>query len=296
MCHPFAGARSRASGAARAPAAEHPGRGGATPGPHRGTAGPAGIPRRVRASGHRAGLGARVRPRRPDWLGRPPPLELLLRAAGARGQRHRRVAPRAARGDRCRHLVAGRGALRRAVRIDWGAGWKRVVFDVHNALGIWLLVPVLILSIAGVYFTWPQVYRDLVSRVSPVTRVPAPQSTEPAVAGAPPSLDAVIALVRTATPGHPFMRVELPGGPRSPYAVVTGRHASDGWRNTTTTFVDRYSGTVLEVRSGSQARPGATRWSSGSPRCTAGTSEGLSSTRSGPCSAWHRPCCSSRVS
>ncbi len=66
----------------------------------------------------------------------------------------------------------GRGALRRAVRIDWGAGWKRVVFDVHNALGFWLLVPVLILSITGVYFTWPQVYRDLVSRVSPVTRVP----------------------------------------------------------------------------------------------------------------------------
>jgi uncharacterized iron-regulated membrane protein len=148
----------------------------------------------------------------------------------------------------------GRAALRRAMRIDWGTGWKRVVFDIHNALGFWLLVPVLLLSITGVYFTWPQVYRDVVSRFSPVTRVPAPQSGEPAGAGAAPSLDAVIAQVRTATPGHPFMRVELPGGPRSPYAIVTGRHASDGWRNTTTTFVDRYSGAVLGVRSGSQAR------------------------------------------
>ena len=148
----------------------------------------------------------------------------------------------------------GRGRVARALRIDWGAGWKRVVFDLHNALGVWLVVPVLVLSVTGAYFTWPQGYRDLVSRVSPVTSRAAPRSTEPPVAGAVVSLDAVIAQARRAEPALRSLRVDLPGGPRAPYVVVAARHPADNPRRSTTTFVDRYSGAVLEVRRGSQAQ------------------------------------------
>jgi len=147
-----------------------------------------------------------------------------------------------------------RGQVGRALRIDWTAGWKRVVFDLHNALGVWLLVPVLVLSITGAYFTWPQVYRDLVSTISPVTRQPAPRSTAPASPGAAISLDAVIDRARQADPALRAIRVDLPGGPASPYVIVAGQDPSAGARNSTTTFVDRYSGAVLDVRRGSQAR------------------------------------------
>jgi uncharacterized iron-regulated membrane protein len=146
----------------------------------------------------------------------------------------------------------GRGQFARALRIDWGAGWKRVVFDLHNALGIWLLVPVLVLSVTGAYFTWPQVYRDVVSRVSPVTRRQAPRSTVPVTPGPSVTLDTVIARARQANPAQPAIRVDLPGTPTSPYVVVATRAPEDGARASTTTFVDRYSGAVLEVRRGGQ--------------------------------------------
>lgn len=148
----------------------------------------------------------------------------------------------------------GRGQLSRALRIDWGAGWKRVVFDLHNALGAWLLVPVLVLAITGANFTWPQVYRDLVSRVAPVSRRAArPRSTEPTVAGASIGLDAVIAQVRQANPARPAIHVDLPGGASSPYVIVAKHQAGDSLRDSTTTFVNRYSGAVLEVWRAGQA-------------------------------------------
>ncbi len=148
----------------------------------------------------------------------------------------------------------GRSQVSRALRIDWSAGWKRVVFDVHNALGVWLLVPVLVLSVTGAYFTWPQAYRDLVSRFSPVSRLPAPRSGEPSQPGARIDIDAMIDAAQRANPDRHVIRVDLPGGPRSPYVIVAGRHPGEGSRTATTTFVDRHSGAVLEVRRGSQAR------------------------------------------
>lgn len=147
----------------------------------------------------------------------------------------------------------GRRQIARALRIDWSAGWKRVVFDLHNALGAWLLVPVVVLSMTGAYFTWPQVYREVVSRVSPVTRREAPRSTVPLSPAEPVSLDVVIAQARRTNPAQPSIRVDLPGSPTSPYIVVATRGPEDGSRASTTTFVDRHSGAVLEVRRAGQA-------------------------------------------
>lgn len=147
----------------------------------------------------------------------------------------------------------GRGRVWRALRVDWGAGWKRIVFDLHHAVGAWLLIPVLVLSVTGAYFTWPQVYRDVVGRFSPLTRRAAPRSTVPAVPGAAVDLDALVARVRAAEPGRPWVRVDLPGGARAPYVLVASAAPDAPGRDATTTFADQYSGKVLEVRHGSGA-------------------------------------------
>ena len=148
----------------------------------------------------------------------------------------------------------GRAGVGRALRVDWRAGWKRVVFDLHHALGAWLLVPVLVLSLTGAYFTWPQITRDLISRISPVTRAAAPRSRAARDGSPVVSLDAVIARVQQANPAHTALRVDLPGGATSPYLLVSSAHPHAGPRQSTMTFVDRYSGETLEVRHGSQAR------------------------------------------
>ena len=148
----------------------------------------------------------------------------------------------------------GRGRVRRALRVDWRAGWKRVVFDLHNAVGIWLLLPVLLLALTGVYFTWPQVYRDAISRLSPVTRERPVRSTRPTPSSSRLPVDVVIKAARRQVPDLPWMRVDLPGDTAAPFTVVATLTAEGDLRHGAMLAFDQYSGALLALRRGSQAR------------------------------------------
>lgn len=148
----------------------------------------------------------------------------------------------------------GRGRVRRALQVDWRAGWKRVVFDLHNALGIWLLLPVLLLALTGAYFTWPQAYRAAIDRVSPVTRPPVLRSTPPSASAQPLSVDTVVAAARTHVPDLPWLRVDLPGHARAPFTVVATPTAAGDLRDGAMVSLDQYSGALLGLRRGDDAR------------------------------------------
>jgi uncharacterized iron-regulated membrane protein len=60
------------------------------------------------------------------------------------------------------------GATRwkRSLGIKWGAGWRRVNWDLHSALGFWLFLFMLMWGISGWYLGMPEPLTNLVERYS----------------------------------------------------------------------------------------------------------------------------------
>jgi uncharacterized iron-regulated membrane protein len=63
----------------------------------------------------------------------------------------------------------GLGSWRRALTISANAGWKRFVFDLHGAVGIWTFAVLLMWGVTGGYFVFPQPFRAAISFFTPIT-------------------------------------------------------------------------------------------------------------------------------
>lgn len=137
----------------------------------------------------------------------------------------------------------GRANWKRSIGVDWGAGWKRINWDLHSATGFWGFAFMLLLSITGAYFTWPAVFRNAVASVMPLARpsMQAPKSN-PAPRAQPLDIATLAAIATREVPG------------RRPASVYLGETAltfnfpedsPTNYRATSAILVDRYSGEIL---------------------------------------------------
>lgn len=120
----------------------------------------------------------------------------------------------------------------------WRGSIFRVSWDLHNATGIWFVVPVLAMVITGLGLAFPEVVHRIVGAP------PAPWLNAPVLERVPPEAARVgmtraLSAADSALPGEPMVRIVIPPGPRGTIAVGTSRH---------TVYVDPYSGDVIEVR------------------------------------------------
>lgn len=129
-------------------------------------------------------------------------------------------------------------------RIRWSASWKRIVFDIHHALGVFAAVVLLIITGTGVWMGFPKQVDPLVLAFNS-TAVPAGQPRPPAPepGATPVSLDSIIRAANGAVPGAPVvMMQQMPNGA----VMVALRYPEDhtpGGRSRV--FIDRFRGTVL---------------------------------------------------
>ena len=56
---------------------------------------------------------------------------------------------------------------RRSMGVNWKASFARINWDLHNALGLWCLLFLLIWGISGIYFAFPQPFNALVDFLEP---------------------------------------------------------------------------------------------------------------------------------
>ena len=140
-------------------------------------------------------------------------------------------------------------------RIRWSASWKRIVFDVHHALGLVAAIVLVIVTGTGVWMGFPAQVDPLVLGLNR-TPLPAGQPRAPAPPpGAPPvSLDSIASLARGAVPGAPLLLMQ-----QGPNHVVLAalRYPEDhtpGGRSRV--FIDPYRGTVLRATSTRTAETG----------------------------------------
>jgi len=139
-------------------------------------------------------------------------------------------------------------AWRRNIRIDFRKSWRRLSWEIHSATGFWTVLVVAMWAVTGVYFTFPQPFRDIVWRLFPPSTHAAPQSGA-ANGRQPIDIDALVADARARLPEGHVAGVVLPATERGTVVVQISRSQPDHMDNTGYvhfTF-DRYSGELLDT-------------------------------------------------
>ena len=144
----------------------------------------------------------------------------------------------------------GMANWRRAFRVDRSKSWRRVTFDLHSSVGIWMWVLVLVWGISGAYFVFSQEFRAVVDAVSPLT--PAPQIESNPASNRRLTALTIAAFVERAkqqAPGREVVRILLPASLRAPFIVAMthpglSRAEDDGG---VSFYFDQFSGELLHT-------------------------------------------------
>ena len=67
---------------------------------------------------------------------------------------------------------------RRAMVVRAGVGWKRLMFDLHSAVGFWIFALLFMWGVTGGYFVFPQPFRAAIEYFTPIYPPPLPQSAQ----------------------------------------------------------------------------------------------------------------------
>lgn len=145
----------------------------------------------------------------------------------------------------------GRKLWRRRLTIDPKAGWKRVNFDLHHAVGFWGLLGFTVLCVTGAWFSWPQVFRGAVARFYPVTPAQGPPKFARPEGAVVLPLSRLLAAADAAVPEKRSMRALVPAAGGQP-ARINKAGEGDGkpfFRTATTVVLNPYTAEVLRIES-----------------------------------------------
>lgn len=67
----------------------------------------------------------------------------------------------------------GRRRWRRSLTLRRSVGWKRLVWDLHSAIGFWASAFVLVFALSGLYLCFPDVFHAFADRLMPPTEANA---------------------------------------------------------------------------------------------------------------------------
>jgi uncharacterized iron-regulated membrane protein len=103
------------------------------------------------------------------------------------------------------------GRWRSAFSIRRGARGFVLHHDLHAAFGIWTFALFIILSVSGIYLSFPRTFRDGVEFILPMGYNFSPEAEAPATAGLPPlNLDEAVALTRRFVPDVDPATIQIP--------------------------------------------------------------------------------------
>ena len=141
----------------------------------------------------------------------------------------------------------GIATWRRGFTIDFRRSWRRVIWELHSAVGIWTVALIAMWAATGVYFVWPSQFRNAVNAISPLTVATAPASNAAGASGSRPSWHELIDRAQQRAPGQYIQRVVLPSSETGTFLVMFSpvRPAPAGREALTPVYLDQYTGDVL---------------------------------------------------
>ena len=139
--------------------------------------------------------------------------------------------------------------LKRATIRLTGASWFRVCFDLHNAIGIYSAVFLLLISITGVLigfdFVEPIIFK-LTHSEPLLQRRPAASTV--VEGGAPITVDQAMAAAREAMPNATIATIQPPATPKGAYYIGMRVPEETSEAVHSSVAVDQFSGKVLRVQ------------------------------------------------
>ncbi len=140
-------------------------------------------------------------------------------------------------------------------RVNTGASWKRINFDVHHAAGIFASLVLIVITTSGLVVHYDGLAKAIQSLDTTPPPPPPKQPDNASGAARTPSFDALAAAARTALPGAEVMFISL-GAKQAP-ATVAVRFPEDRTpAGRSRVFLDRYTDSVLAVTSTRNAQIG----------------------------------------
>jgi len=131
-------------------------------------------------------------------------------------------------------------------RINWSASWKRTVFDLHHALGLFAALVLLAICGTGVSMAYSGTIAPLVLKLNRTpTTTGRPRQLPPDPGATPLPLDSLVHLARGIVPGAPLMLLQLPEDQPAFVALRYPEDHTPGGRSRV--YIDRYRGTVLQA-------------------------------------------------
>jgi len=106
---------------------------------------------------------------------------------------------------------------KRAFTVQWKANWKRVNFDLHSAIGIWMFAFIFMWGVTGVYVVWPVPFQKQIHRLWPLDFYRLAEDAPPPAATAPQ-----VKFVTVADPQPPPPDAPRPRRRRPPPHYSTG--------------------------------------------------------------------------
>lgn len=145
--------------------------------------------------------------------------------------------------------------LKGAFIIKRNASPTRFNFDLHKTVGIYTALILFSVSLSGVHFNMPYLFRPIVNYFSPVDNMRAAVVSEK-VMDVSISTETAINIAEQIFPGIEVKSVSFPANKTGVYMVMGKQIDEMSDKGTTILWVDQYSGKVLKVKDPHQLSPG----------------------------------------
>jgi uncharacterized iron-regulated membrane protein len=140
----------------------------------------------------------------------------------------------------------GSSRWRRGLKVDFGQPPLRINWELHGAAGFWTLTLLLIWSVTGLYFAFPQSFRGAVNAVSTLSVPVRPRSQPPSANATPLSRVALLERAQVHYPGRPIGRIVIPAQPHDTFQVLFAEQSpTRAGEALDTVYVDHYSGALI---------------------------------------------------
>lgn len=137
----------------------------------------------------------------------------------------------------------------RSMSIRRGVSPQRLIIDLHNATGSWMLPALILIAVAGIGIVFPNGVRPIIGLFSVATPYPSPKAAPPAKEAPMLSSDQIVELARAAKPGLDIAVLNPPVEARNTWRVLFRPPGADpALRSRGAVWLDPWTGALVHDR------------------------------------------------